>query len=294
VQTPDRRKDTALAFRRAWRKPIGILAFVCVILFMFRWFEHSQVFQPYRGALHTSGAALGRPWEDVAFEAKDGTALNGWFFPAATNRPYGTYALLFCHGNAGNICHRLESYDVLLETGINVFGFDYRGYGVSSGRPSEEGTYQDAVAAYEWLIRKGFSSEKILVWGESLGGAVATELGVRVPIGGVILQSTFTSVPALGAELFPFLPVKLICRIRYDTLAKLPRLRVPVMVLHSKVDSIVGINHGEQLFAAAKEPKLFQSLSGDHNDSWRDNPDEFRGGLLQFLQLVTRHHGRGP
>ena len=118
-------------------------------------------------------------------------------------------AVLFCHGNGGNISHRLDTCAALLATGVSVFVFDYRGYGRSAGRPGEEGTYRDAQAAYQWLRQKGFAGTNIMAFGESLGGGVAAELAVREPLGGLVLQSTFTSIPDIGAELFPWLPVRL-------------------------------------------------------------------------------------
>ena len=123
-------------------------------------------------------------------------------------------------------------YDLLLGTGANVFTFDYRGYGRSSGKPSEEGTYADAQAAYAWLTQNGFAPENIIALGESLGGGIATELAVREKLGGLILQSTFTSIPDIGKELFSWLPVRQICSIHYDTGSKLPRLNLPLMVMH--------------------------------------------------------------
>jgi uncharacterized protein len=253
---------------------------------MLRWFEHSQVYFPFR-EFESSADVLGRPWQEVQFEAKDGTPLHAWFFPAATNAPRAHLAVLLCHGNGGNISHRLEYYQVLLGLGLNVFAFDYRGYGRSAGRPSEAGTYLDAEAAYDWLLHKGFKAEQIVPLGESLGGAIATELAVRRPVGGLILQSTFTSVPDIGAELFPFLPVRWICSIQYNTLSKLPKVKVPVLVAHSPADTIVPFAHGEKLFAAANEPKLFCKMNGDHNDSVAEVA-EYAQALERFFQTATR------
>src|SRR5437867_89875 len=141
---------------------------------MLRWFEHSQVYHPDR-VLTASGAELGRPFEDLWLTASDGVKLNAWFFPADQNAPHAHLAVLFCHGNAGNIGTRLGICRALLATGVNVFLFDYRGYGHSAGRPGEEGTYWDAQAAYEWLRQKGCAGTKIVAFGESLGGGIASE-----------------------------------------------------------------------------------------------------------------------
>ena len=182
---------------------------------MLRWFEHSQVYHPRR-ALDATGAELRRPFEDAWFKAGDGVELNGWFFPADTNSARRHLAVLICHGNAGNISHRLETSQAFLDTGMAVFVFDYRGYGRSHGRPGEEGTYRDARAAYQWLSTKGFASTNIIAFGESLGGGVGSELALRDPLGGLILQSSFTSIPDIGAELFPWLPVRWLSSVERD------------------------------------------------------------------------------
>jgi fermentation-respiration switch protein FrsA (DUF1100 family) len=263
---------------------IELLLTCLLIVLMLRWFEHSQVYHPDR-VLTATGAELGRPFEDVRFKASDGVQLNGWFFPASTNSPRVPFALLLCHGNAGNISHRLDTCAALLATGASVFVFDYRGYGRSQGRPSEEGTYRDAQAAYQWLRQKGFPGTNIIAFGESLGGGVAAELATRETVGGLVLQSTFTSIPDMGADLFPWLPVRWLGTIHYDTRSKLPLLKLPVLVMHSPADELVRFRHGQRNFAAANEPKLFWELRGDHNDPLADTK-HFIAGLEKFLSLI--------
>jgi fermentation-respiration switch protein FrsA (DUF1100 family) len=260
-----------------------LLLWPLLIYLMLRWFEHAQVYQPF-ATLEASGDALGRTFEDVHFTASDGIKLNGWFFPANTNSRRADLAVLVCHGNGGNISHRLGFCEAMLETGVNVFVFDYRGYGRSSGKPSEEGTYRDAVAAYHWLRQKGFTN--IVAYGESLGGGVVSELALREPLAGIVLQSTFTSVPDIGADLFPWLPVRWISTIKYDTHSKLPRLKLPVLVMHSRTDSIIPFAHGERNFAAANEPKMFWELKGDHNDFMEIDRARFLAGMEKFLSSL--------
>jgi hypothetical protein len=254
---------------------------------MLRYFEYSQVYHPDR-VLSATGAELGRPFEDVFFAAGDGVELNGWFFPGNTNPPRARLAVLICHGNAGNISHRLELCQALLATGVSVFVFDYRGYGRSRGHPSEEGTYRDAQAAHHWLQAKGFSGGRIIALGESLGGGVASELALRERLGGLVLQSTFTSIPDVGAELFPWLPVRWLGTIKYNTLAKLPRLKVPLLVMHSRTDGLIGFHHSEKNLAAANPPKLFWELKGNHNDQLLD-PGQFIPGIEKLLELVEEY-----
>jgi len=178
----------------------------------------------------------------------------------------------------------------LLESGVSVFAFDYRGYGRSHGRPSEEGTYLDAQAAYRWLQQKGFSATNIIAYGESLGGGVAGELATREALGGLILQSTFCSVPDIGAELFPWLPVRLMSTIKYETCKKLPNLRIPVLVMHSRADGLIGFHHAQKNFALANEPKLFWEINGNHNDPVSE-PKHFTEGINKFLEMVDAARG---
>ena len=266
-----------------WCRPVVLVA---ILLFLLRRFEQLQVYHPNR-TLAATGAELGRPWESVRFGAADGVELNAWYFPATNNAPQSGRVFLLCHGNAGNISHRLDQYSLLLELGAAVFAFDYRGYGQSQGRPSEEGTYRDAHAAYQWLRAKGFAAQQIVVLGESLGGGVASELACREPIGALILQSTFTSVADLGAELFPWLPVRWLGRIKYDTANRLPQLRVPLLVLHSRADTLIPFHHAERNFRRANEPKRLVELNGDHNETLLAGRDGCQTAIKEFLAKLA-------
>lgn len=249
----------------------------------FRWFERANVYQPTR-TWWATGAELGIPWEDVRFRTRDGIELSAWFFPAATNAPFRDLAIVVSHGNGGNISHRLSLYRLLHEVGLNVLGYDYRGYGQSTGRPTEEGTYLDGEAALDWLRARGFAETNLVVHGESLGGGIAAELALRRPsLRGLILQSTFTSVPDLGKEVFPILPVRTLGHIHYDTCAKLPSIRVPVLILHSREDTLVRFHHAERNFAAANAPKWLKEIRGDHNDQPDASPDLYAAAVREFL-----------
>ncbi len=277
--------------RRTWLR----LAFWIVLLFlsgcMLRRFEHNQVYHPSR-ILDATGRELGRECQDVYFTSSDGVRLNGWFYPADASSPRGRYVVLICHGNGGNISHRLDLYETLLRAEFNVFAFDYRGYGRSEGQPGEEGTYRDAQAAHAWLREKGFEGKNIIAYGESLGGAVAAELCLREPTGGLILQSTFTSLPDIGSELYPWLPVRWLSTIRYDTCRKLSQITVPVLILHSRDDGLIRFSHAERNFRHANEPKLFQEIQGGHNDPLT-NPASFMEGIESFMKLVENRANTG-
>ena len=260
---------------------------------LLRWFEHSQIYRPTRAADYRA-ADFQLPAEDVSLTAEDGVRLHAWWIPAAANARRRAVAVLFCHGNGGNLTSRPGYYQCIRETGVNVFAFDYRGYGRSDGSPGEAGTYLDAHAAYAWLRAKGFAAADIIVWGESLGGGIASELALREPVGGLVLQSTFTCIPDLGGEVFPWLPVRLIATIRYDTKHRLPQIRVPVLILHSRTDDLIGYHHAEKNFAAANEPKLLWELRGGHNDALGADRAQFVAGLEEFLRRIETQPPASP
>ena len=161
--------------------------------------------------------------------------------------------------------------------------YDYRGYGRSDGRPDEEGTYRDAVAAFDWLVARGFAPGQIIAYGESLGAAVSVELARRRDPARLVLEHAFASVPELGAQVYPWLPVRLLSRIHYDSLADAPELRLPVLVVHSPEDDLVPIAHGRKLYDALPGPKRFLETGGGHNDGGFLQHVEWRDAVRRFL-----------
>jgi fermentation-respiration switch protein FrsA (DUF1100 family) len=252
-----------------------------------RWFEHAQVYHPDR-VLDPAEIKRAGSFEDVHFKSRDGVSLHGWFFAAAKVPAHSGLCVLICHGNAGNISHRVDLAHALVQSGAAVFLFDYRGFGRSEGRPGETGTYLDAEAAVQWLQTKGFPSARIIAFGESLGGGIGSELALRVPLAGLVLQSTFTSIPDIGVELFPWLPVRWFASIKYDTRSKLPRLHLPILVIHSRGDGLTGFHHAQKNFAAANEPKLFWETRGDHNELLMDRA-HFLEGMERFFGMIEAH-----
>ncbi len=255
---------------------------------MIRWFEHRQVYVPSK-KLEAGAADLQRPFEEVFFSASDGVRLHGWFFPANTGSPRRDLVVLLLHGNAGNVSHRLHFYEAWLGLGVNVFAFDYRGFGLSEGRAGEEGTYRDAQAAVAWLRGRGFAGERVIALGKSLGGGVASELALRERVGALVLQSTFTNIPDLGAELFSWLPVRRMHSIKYDTLNKLPRIEAPVLIVHSRTDNLIGFHHAEKNFQAAREPKMFLETGGHHTNVLDVDRAGYLAGLDKFLRKHFNH-----
>ena len=231
-------------------------------------------------ALVATPERIGLGFEDVAFTASDGVALHGWFVPADNARA----TVLFMHGNAGNISHRLESVARFNRLRLNVFIFDYRGYGQSAGRPTEEGTYRDARAAWAYLVgQRDIAPASIVIFGRSLGAAVAARLATETAPAALIVESAFTSVPDAAAGIYCFLPVRLLSRFRYDTRAAIQKVSCPVLVVHSQEDDIIPFAHGQALFEAASEPKTFLELTGGHNEAIFMSGPRYEQGLAAFL-----------
>ncbi|MDP8237204.1 MAG: alpha/beta hydrolase [Candidatus Erginobacter occultus] len=267
-------------------KPILIVclavAALLLIRLLVRKFEQHQMYYPIRGLEATPGEA-GMAYEDVFLNPGDGVRIHGWWVPAEADR--GT--VLFCHGNAGNISHRLESIAVFHRLGLNVLIFDYRGFGRSEGSPDEEGTYLDAEAAYRHLREeKGIDPERIVIFGRSLGGAVAIELALRARAGALVAESTFTSAVEMGKLIFPFLPIRLLIRNRYDSLAKVGELQLPSLFIHSPGDELVPFEMGERLFQTAAEPKEFFRISGGHGDGFLITGPSYVEGIDSFLKKI--------
>jgi fermentation-respiration switch protein FrsA (DUF1100 family) len=199
--------------------------------------------------------------EDVWLTTADGVRIHGWWF--ATDA--ADCATLFLHGNAGNVTHRIDHAQAVLEAGSSALVLDYRGYGKSGGLPTERGLYRDADAGYDWLIAAGFSSDKVIIHGESLGAAVATELAARRTSAALVLESPFSSLADMANRLVPFLGTALIRG--FDTRAKIERVRCPLLIIHGDTDQIIPISQARAVFAAANEPKTFWPVHrAGHND----------------------------
>jgi len=243
--------------------------------------EHHFIYFPLP-ELEADPTNLGLPFEEVYFVTQDGVKLHSWFVPGEKDLVW-----LWCHGNAGNIGHRLENLALLhRELGVSIFLFDYRGYGRSEGKPSEKGTYLDAEAALAYLqSREDVEGSRIIYFGRSLGAAVAVELATRQPPAALILESPFPSVPYMARRLYPYLPVWPLLRTRYDSLSKMEQIDVPLLVLHGDRDDIVPLEAGRKLFEAAGGDKLFYTIRGaGHNDTYAVGGQDYFDELRRFIQ----------
>ncbi len=223
---------------------------------------------------------IGLDHVQVDIDTADGERLHAWWLPHGQAR--GT--LLFNHGNAGNISHRMDSLAIFHRLGLNVLIYDYRGYGQSTGRPSEAGLYEDARSAWRWLTdTQGIAPESVILFGRSMGGAIAARLASEVDAAGLIVESGFSSVPDIAAELYWWLPVRRLARIQLPTAAYVAEAGMPVLVIHSRDDEIVRFSHAERIYAAAAEPKTLWPIAGDHNSGFLIDRERYLEGLSRFL-----------
>jgi fermentation-respiration switch protein FrsA (DUF1100 family) len=228
---------------------------------------------------------VGLEFQDLFFTTADGVRLNGWFVPHRD----ASVTLVWFHGNAGNISHRVENIKLLHEkVKINIFIFDYRGYGRSEGDISEAGTYQDGVAALEFVGKQlGVKAENLIIFGRSLGAAVAVEMAGRHESRALILESPFVSIPEMAKSVFPLLPIGSLLQTRYDNLEKIAKIKGPLLVLHGDRDEVIPYDHGRRVFNAAPGPKDFYTISGaSHNDTYIVGGDAYFQRLRSFIETA--------
>ncbi len=270
------------------RRMLGILLSVVVaylvIVLLVRLNESHFIYAPGpRRTLLAPPPALQLPVDRVQFSSDDGVRLVSWVIRA---RDLSGYWLLICHGNGGNLSEygRPQHYAGLRDLGLSLFAFDYRGYGESEGAPSEAGLYRDSEAAYLYLRDSlGVPASRIVLFGHSLGSAVAVDLATRVPAAGLILEGALTSVPDRGQEVYPFLPVRWIAGSRYASIEKIGSIGIPKLFLHAEADEIIPIAHGRRLYAAASPPKRFVTLRGGHGDAFEADSAAYFGSIAQLL-----------
>lgn len=262
---------------------IALLFFIVFI----RIFENKFIFFPIKYPQgYWQPEAQGLQIENCFIQTPDGVRLHGWF---VTNDS-AIATLIWCHGNAGNISGRLDNLAKLANLPVNVFIFDYRGYGKSEGSPYEAGIYLDAEAAYDYIAaRPKVDPTRIVIFGRSLGGAVAVNLAANRPCAGLILESTFTSAADMAKSSFGFLPVHLVIKTKLNSIEKIRSVQVPLLVLHGTDDRTVPFELGQRLFEAANEPKEFYSIQGaDHNDTYVVGGKPYFEKLTEFIRRIVQ------
>jgi uncharacterized protein len=263
----------------------GFVLLILGLVFLNGWMYLQQprmIFFPF-GSVSETPASWGLGYEQVWLQTADGLTLHGWYIPSQGSEK----VLLFFHGNAGNMAHRGDSIAIFHGLGLNVFIFDYRGYGRSGGTPSEAGLYQDARAAWGYLTQgRGFASNNIILFGRSLGGAVATRLAAEVQPAGLILESAFSSARDMADEVFPVLSRLVFLRFRFNVAAQIKKVHCPLLVLHSPDDEIIPYRQGEKIFAAANEPRVFFQMTGDHNYGFLKSQPAYGQALGTFVSKL--------
>ena len=254
------------------------------ILLLLRVYESRLIYFPGpERTLVAPPPSLGLPIQRVEITTEDAVNLVAWVIPA---EPRSSWWLLVCHGNAGNLSEfdRPLHYAGLRQLGLNLLAFDYRGYGESGGAPSEAGLYRDADAAYRFLTNeRGVPASRIVIFGHSLGSAVAIDLASRVRSAGLIVEGAFTSAIDRGQELYPYIPVHWIAKSRFNSVDKISGMTVPKLFLHAKGDEVIPLAHGRRLYEAASPPKTFVELRGGHGNAFDMDSTRYFGSIAQFL-----------
>ncbi len=253
--------------------------YIVVIILVYLLQSH-LVYRPFKN-LESNPEEIDLNYEDVTINTEDGVKLAGWFIPSDQS----DYVLLFCHGNAGNISHLLESLALFHRLGLSTLVFDYRGYGQSEGEPDEEGTYLDSEAALAYLTdEKKISPDRLIILGRSLGGCIAARLATKLKPKATILESTFTSIIDLGSQTYPYLPIRHLLRYHYPTKQYSKEIKSPILFVHSREDRKIPFIHGLKLCESASEPKDFLEIMGSHNRGYFQSGQVYENGLRSFLE----------
>jgi uncharacterized protein len=259
---------------------IIVIVLYCLPGAYFYFKQNKLLYHPNKDVYETPDAA-DLEYEDLYLTTQDSIKINSWYIPAKDS---SAKTILFCHGNAGNISHRLETIEIFHNMGLNVLIFDYRGFGKSEGKPSEKGTYEDALAAWTYLIKDmKCKPDDIIIFGRSLGGAIATNLATKVKPSCLIIESTFTSVPDIAQKMFPIFPVNLLVKNKYPSINIIPKVKCPVLVIHSQEDQLIPYSNGVELFEKATAKKQFLEITGGHNEGYMESGKVYTDGIKQFI-----------
>ncbi|TET14267.1 MAG: alpha/beta hydrolase [Actinobacteria bacterium] len=273
-----------------YQRPIFLFLFGVILLFLlfavyavYLYFNQSKyVYFPTSDIAATPSDA-GLFYEDIMLKTSDGINISGWYIPTENQR--GT--ILFFHGNGGNISHRIEFIEMFYELNLSTFIIDYRGYGKSEGKPSEEGTYLDAEAAWDYVVdEKKINPSRIIIYGRSLGAPIGTRLAEKHKPATLILDSTFTSIKDISARLYPFLPVKRFFKFEYNTIEYLKGVDCPVLIIHSRDDSYIPFSHAERLFEVVDNKKELVETFGDHNTNFIVSREDYKNSIDFFINRV--------
>ena len=285
--TKTQKKSWGQRLRRlGWRLfRVALLAY-CGFAVLIYALQTKMVF-PGAVPLYRTPATLGWDFEEV-LEAVPGGETHGWYIPLED----APGVILFSHGNGENVSDALEFVRLFRKLGFSALVYDYGGYGNSTGKPSELRAYEDIRAMWRFLTeQKGIAPGRIALMGRSLGGGATAQLAAEVRPGAIILDSTFTSAVNLGSETFPFLPVRRLLKHRFESIEKVPEFEAPLLVIHSRDDTLIPPHHGKALFDAAREPKRFAEVRGGHNEAIFVSRGAYEQVLSAFLEPLFPRGG---
>jgi len=255
---------------------------LCALFFIYiKYLERRGIYYPAK-EINFYPSTVNLAFEDVYLTTPDKLKINAWYVPCEKAK----FTLLFCHGNAGNIMDRLDKIQLLQHLGLNIFIFDYRGFGRSEGSPEEKGIYLDAQAAYDYLINTlKVRPAEIILYGESLGSAVAIDLARQKQVGAVIIEGGFSCGKDMAAKIYPFLPGFIFSDV-FNSISKIKEIHAPVLFIHSREDEIVSLNLAYKLYQQANAPKEFVELSGSHNTSFLDSWQKVTSSISAFIHKL--------
>ena len=266
---------------------LGALTYAVLLVYIYLMQPKMLFYPDLPGRRLTSTPAdIGLDYQDVELKTEDHIRLHSWYVPATNSRG----VVLFFHGNAGNISHRLDSIRIFYKLDLDVLIIDYRGYGQSDGKITERGSYRDAEAAWRYLIEeRGIGADRIVIFGRSLGASVAAWLASRHTPAALILESAFRSVPAMGKRFYPWLPVHLLSRYQYDTERYVRNVSCPVLVAHSRNDEIIPYEEGRKIYASVPGDREFLDMRGGHNDGFIVSAPDYQRGIQLFIDRQLQH-----
>lgn len=266
-----------LVYFKVFYKFLLVSVIIGFFFILFRWFERKSLYFPIR-KIEITPEDVGLSYEDIYFDTDDGLKLHGWFIPSTSKK-----VLIFCHGNGGNISHRIESILIFNSMGLNVFIFDYRGYGRSPGIATDKGTTLDALAAYKYILKSKTEPGYIILFGKSIGANVAISLASNLNKGILIAESGFTSVMDVARDIYKVRPPDFLIYNKYNSLIKIKDITIPKLIIHSQDDEYIPIKHGMRLFNEAKEPKEFFKIRGGHNEGFLVTGKEYKIRIEEFI-----------
>ena len=256
-----------------------ILAYSVILVFTY-FYQRNLLYHPSEN--NYLNEKIFFDYEEFLISVDDDIDLKSWFIKKNVNK-YKT--ILFFHGNAGDLTNRVHKLNELNKLDVNILIISWRGFSGNPGEPTEKNLYNDARKSVEWLNNTGIENKNIILYGESLGTGVATELAQDNSFAGIVLESPFTSIADAAKIYYPYLPIDLLIKDRYDSLKKIKNINIPILIMHGKKDDVVPFKMGVELFEKANNPKF--NYFSDNDDHMMEFNDQLMNALRKFLGFNT-------